>query len=125
MVADIASAIGTAITTASTIYEISKNSKDSELQLKISELNVILAQTQNQIAELLAENRRLNELLEQEKDNPLTFDKASGFYIDRNGVYYCPGCYDKTKSRSHLRKVPLQIFDSWKCHVCKQTFYGS
>jgi hypothetical protein len=91
-VSGIVGLIGSAVTTAGAIFDLSKNLKNSELQVRISELNVTLAQAQNQIAGLINENRELKDELSKAKNTDFIRDPKSGVLIDNNQVPHCPVC---------------------------------
>jgi hypothetical protein len=119
---DILSLVGSAVATAGTIFDFAKTLNNADLSLNIANLKRLLAETQNMVADLLAENRRLQELFSLDQDNPLSFDKTSGFYVDREKVNYCPACYEGQHLRSHLRYESLGGIYPWVCPVCRQNF---
>jgi formamidopyrimidine-DNA glycosylase len=121
---DILSVVGSTVAVAGSIFEFLKTIKNPALQLNISNLKRLLAETQTMVADLISENRQLKEALYQDQNDPLSFDKTSGFYVDRENHNYCPACYEEKKMRSHLRKKTFDIAEPWFCPVCRQNYSG-
>jgi len=120
---DLITAFGTALSGAASLVKLANGLKNAELQKLTSDLNIQLANIQNDVAALLNENRGLKEKMDKiknEKLNPLTFNKDDGFYYDNeSNIPYCPNCYESEKAeRRHLKVKTIT------CPNCHE-YFGS
>jgi regulator of replication initiation timing len=109
-----------AVSTIGAMLKISNDIKNSELQRQIAELNMQIANIQNEAASLIKENGDLREKLDMyknEKKNPLVYNSEDGlYYDDENDGPFCTRCYDKNKERIRVIKNTL------KCPECNAYF---
>ena len=89
--------------------EFASGIKNTGLIKQTAELNLQLANIQNEAAALLNENRKLKkelEYLKEDKANPLTFNEQDGLYYDSESkVPYCPNCREPFGSRTPVISV--------------------
>ena len=109
-----------AVSTVGTMLKLSNDIKNSELQRQIAELNMQIANIQNEAASLIKENGDLKEKLDKyknEKKNPLVYNSKDGLYYDNeNDGPFCTRCYDKNKERIRIIK------NSKRCPECNAYF---
>ncbi|MDR3124173.1 MAG: hypothetical protein LBU16_10415 [Treponema sp.] len=115
-------ALGAALSSATSILELSTDIKNSDFQRRIAELNVQLADVKNGVAGLQNENNELRKELaglKEDQSHPLVFNQADGLYYNNDEpAPYCPHCYETQKARVHLIKA------TGRCPACKESFYG-
>jgi len=111
-------AVNSTVTLAKGLYEISKEYDNSVLIRQISELNLQLAQVQNEAAKMMEELRDLKAEADEQEKNPLTYNSA--VYIGKDNFPYCPACYDNQRKRIHVHKLPNH--SSFFCPVCRNSF---
>jgi NADH pyrophosphatase NudC (nudix superfamily) len=111
---------GTAISTIGSMLKLSNDIKNAELQRQIADLNMQIANIQNEAASLIKENGDLREKVEKyknDKEDPLTYNSEDGYYYDKDTKNpYCPFCYESEKLRIHIIK------DHCQCPKCKEYF---
>jgi len=115
---DLIGHIGTGITIAKNLAELSRQFDNAVLIRQISDLNLQLAQIQNEAAKMITELRALKEDAEEREKNPLRYTGA--IYRDSDDLPFCPGCYDNLRKRIHLS--PAFLPNSFNCPVCKSNF---
>ena len=75
-------ALSAALSSTASLLELSRGIKNSELQHRIAELNVQLAEIKNGVAVLQNENNKLRKeaaRLKEDRFNPLVFNPETGF----------------------------------------------
>jgi len=111
---------GTAISTIGSMLKLSNDIKNAELQRQIADLNMQIANIQNEAASLIKENGELREKVDKyknDKEDPLTYNSEDGYYYDKDTKNpYCPFCYESEKIRIHIIK------DHCQCPKCKEYF---
>jgi hypothetical protein len=98
---DILSPISGALAAVKGIADIAVSLNNAELQKRIADLNLQLAETRNKEAEMLNELRETRTQLQKLKEKPLHYD--GHVYRDQDDIPYCPACYG-----SHGWYIPLE-----------------
>ena len=121
---ELVGAIGASITMAKGLYEICKEYDNSILLRQLSDLNLQLAQTQTEAAQMMDELRNLRADAEEQANNPLEYTGI--VYQGKDGFPYCPACYDDRRKRIHLKddSNPDTGYTLYICPVCKEKFEG-
>ena len=118
---DLLVTVKAAVSGAASLMEFASGIKNTGLIKQTAELNLQLANIQNEAAALLNENRELKkelEYLKEDKANPLTFNEQDGLYYDSESkIPYCPNCYEGEKRERRHLKVATKT-----CPNCQEPF---
>jgi hypothetical protein len=101
------------------LSEIFKEYNNAVAVKQISDLNLQLAQAQNDAAQIINELQNLKTEVDERNSNPLHFTGET--YRDTKNFPYCPVCYDDQKKRIHLKKH-IGLDGSFFCPICKNEF---
>lgn len=119
---DIIGNLNGSITLLKGIHEICKIYDNAILMKEISDLNMQLAQTQNEAAQMMTRLQTLETELEERQNNPLCFTGA--VYFDNEKYPYCPACYDNNRKRIHLKATPKPNgYHVFHCPVCTAHYH--
>ena len=116
---DLIGLIGTTVTLAKSLQEISQEYKNSVLVKQISDLNFQLSQVQNEASQLMNELRSLKAEIDEQDKNPLAYDGT--VYKDNTNHALCPACYDDRRKRIHL--IWHNHNRHYRCPVCDAVFF--
>jgi len=116
---DLIGILGSSITIAKGMYEISKEYNNTAYIKQNSELTLKLAQAQNEAAQITMELQALKNETEEQKNNPLHYNGTT--YRDTKDMPYCPACYDDKNKRIHLKRDP-ELKSSFICPICQNEF---
>jgi hypothetical protein len=114
--------IGLTVSTAKSLFELAHTMNNAVLIKQVSDLTLQLAQTQNEAARMMTENRLLKAEQEEQEKNPLRYDGL--VYRDTGDDPYCPACYDDRRKRIHLASFP-HLADGkagFECPICHEWF---
>jgi urease gamma subunit len=120
---DILAGINTAVDIAAKLKNMGKKKPAGEAEKLISEMNVELAKTKNNIADLLNENRQLKDELRELKNieqSPLIFKKGAYYTDDGNGPF-CPQCFDNNNKKIRLSKISMRKGNHY-CPTCRNVY---
>jgi len=121
---DILGHIGSVITVAKAVSELSDRFEKSDLIEKIAELNIQLATAKNDNARLINENRELKANAERENIDPLHW--TGSIYRNSADHPFCPACFDDRHKRIHLSTNAIPgCGESFTCRVCRNHFDDS
>ena len=111
--------------TAPQLVILAKAINNIELIELTNDLRLEVATIKGTLAEAIDENRRLKTQLNK---------KDAGDPECRDGLYwfgedgpYCTGCFDKSRSKIRLSKMPsnFSTFGKWRCPSCRAHFQGA
>jgi hypothetical protein len=113
--------IGLAVSTTKSLIELAQAAKNAAMVKLVSDLTLQLAQTQNEAARMMTENRLLKAEQEEQEKNPLCYDGL--VYRDTKDHSYCPACYDDRRKRIHLSSFPMvDGRTGFECPICHAEF---
>jgi hypothetical protein len=109
--------------------EVKDVSKRGEFMRIIGDLNLKLAETETKLSGHIRENDELKKqvVILQKKvetlenpDSKLTF-KDDGYYDSEGDGPFCTGCYDSSKKKIRLTKLPYgkKALGKYECPICK------
>jgi hypothetical protein len=111
------------ISLAGSILEFANNLKNSELTKQVAELNLAVAESERDKAQLVIENCELKEqlrILREDRENPLVFNGKDNLYYhpdDEKRLFpFCQHCYEAERLRMHLTK-------NYECPHCHTDFH--
>jgi hypothetical protein len=114
--------IDLAISTAKSAYKIADKLKNTDLLMKIAELNAQLADVKILEASTRLENLELKAKLQEDTENPLTISRE-GILFDAQHNPYCTGCFCNSHKRVHLRTDnAISGWALYSCPVCKEIY---
>ena len=118
---EIISGLNTAIDLVKRLRELNDKIQSADIKMLIADLSEQLAEAKISIAELLEKNLKLEEeikSLKEKKKEELVFKNGAYYSVNDDGPF-CPGCYDKQKSKSRLiRNTGFEIMGNYRCSVC-------
>jgi regulator of replication initiation timing len=119
---DIITSIGTSITLAKRLREISKNIEDAEfknlladLSSELSDLKLEAASLKERLATLQEENALLKETAQPVNEKPIG-RKWGCYQFEGDDGLYCPACWDSKRKKSSTTRVSSQFR---LCSVCR------
>jgi hypothetical protein len=133
---DIITTIGTSITLAKRLREISKNIEDAEFKNLLADLSNGLADLKLEAAALkerIAALQEENELLKQTtqpSDGKPVGRKWGCYQFEGDSGLYCPGCWDSKRKKSAFLASQLEPGSGWwippgNAHDCQCKLYRS
>jgi hypothetical protein len=119
---DLIALIGSSLTAAKGLFELALTANNAAMIKQVSDLTLQLAQTQNEVAQMLTELRLLKAEQEEQEKNPLRYDGL--VYRDTGDYPYCPACYDSHRKRIHLSSFPHLVDGKtgFECPICHAWF---